>query len=80
MGEVTIHRIRYAYGEHNNLPNIDTDDQQKLSELLENGWQVHSQTVVNMGAVPSSSVFPEKATAYEAHLLLVRSEPAPAEE
>ncbi|MCO4748408.1 MAG: hypothetical protein KC912_26705 [Proteobacteria bacterium] len=67
---VHVHRMRYAYGVGKAVPNVDSDDQQRLSELMAGGWEIVSHSVVPLGEVPSGSVFGEAAVGYEAHLLL----------
>lgn len=70
MAEVYVHRLRYAYSDKGTVPNVDTDDQQRLAELLEGGWRIVSHSVVSLGSVESASAFPQDTVAYEAHMLL----------
>lgn len=70
MGGVQVHRLRYVYSDKSGVPNVDTDDQQRLAELMSTGWQIQSHSVVSLGQVASGSLLSEAAVAYEAHLLL----------
>jgi hypothetical protein len=73
MSEVKVHRLQYGYTEGNPFPSVDTGDQQRLSELLNDGWRVISHSVVSAGEVSAGgAVSTERTVAYEAHLLLAR--------